>query len=201
MGNSRGNSAGGRAGLNLAPRLTRAGPRWHGLVGSADLSRLDAFINRVTAQRDCLNEIARRLAGRSGPILELGLGNGRTYDHLRSLFPDHEIYVFDREIAAHPACIPPPERSFVGDFRDTLAGALARIGRPAILAHGDFGSADPARTAALASFLGPALDPLMAPGGYVVSDQKMTVARWHEVAPPPSVAPERYFIWQIATGG
>jgi hypothetical protein len=161
------------------------------------LSRLDTFIKRVTAQRDCLNEIARRLHGRPGPVLELGLGNGRTYDHLRSLFPDRDIFVFDREIVAHPACVPPPERVLLGDFRDTLGGALARIGRRAVLAHGDFGSADPARTADLARFLGPALDPLLEPGAFVVSDQRMTVARWRPVAPPPSVDPDRYFIWQV----
>jgi hypothetical protein len=161
------------------------------------LSRLDAFIKRVTAQRDCLNEIARRLAGRPGPILELGLGNGRTYDHLRSLFPDHEIFVFDREIAAHPACIPPADHVLLGDFRDTLATAQARIGQRAILAHGDFGSADPERTAALAAFLGPALDPLLEPGAFVVSDQPMAVARWHKLAPPPMVERDRYFIWQV----
>src|SRR5262249_51214749 len=136
----------------------------------------------VTAQRDCLNDLARRLAGRPGPILELGLGNGRTYDHLRSLFPANPIYVFDRELAAHPDCIPPAERALVGDFRDTIPGALARIGAPAILAHGDFGSADAARTAQLAAFVGPAIDPLLAPGAFVVSDQRMMVARWREVA-------------------
>jgi hypothetical protein len=161
------------------------------------LSRLDTFIKRVSAQRDCLNEIARRLGDRPGPILELGLGNGRTYDHLRSLFPGHDIFVFDREIAAHPACIPPAHLTLLGDFRATLGDARARIGGRAILAHGDFGSADPARTAALAAFVGPALDPLMAPGGYVVSDQKMSVARWRAIAPPPTVEPERYFIWQV----
>jgi hypothetical protein len=161
------------------------------------LSRLDAFIKRVTAQRDCLNEIARRLDGHAGPILELGLGNGRTYDHLRSLFPGRDIFVFDREIAAHPACIPPADRVLLGDFRDTLGSALARIGRRAVLAHGDFGSGNPERTAELARFLGPALDPLLEAGAFVVSDQKMSVARWRPVAPPPSVEPERYFIWQV----
>ncbi len=161
------------------------------------MSRLDAFIKRVTAQRECLNEIARRLRGRSGPILEIGLGNGRTYDHLRELFPDQPIFVFDREIAAHPACIPPAALTVLGDFRDTLGTALARIGQRAILAHGDFGSGDPERTAALARFMGPALDPLIEPGGYVVSDQPMTMARWRAIAPPPTVEPGRYFIWQV----
>lgn len=161
------------------------------------MSRLDAFIKRVTAQRDCLNEIARRLQGRRGPVLELGLGNGRTYDHLRSLFPVEDIFVFDREIAAHPACIPPADRVLLGDFRDSLGGALARMGRRAILAHGDFGSADPGRTAALARFVGPALVPLIEPGGFVVSDQPMNVPGWLAVAPPATVEPERYFIWQV----
>jgi hypothetical protein len=161
------------------------------------LSRLDAFIKRVTAQRDCLNEIARRIADRPGPVLELGLGNGRTYDHLRSLFPERQIFVFDREIAAHPSCIPPAALTLLGDFRDTLGTALARIGRRAVLAHGDFGSGDPARTAALAAFLGPALDPLMEVGGYVISDQPMTVARWRPIALPAAVEPDRYFIWQV----
>ena len=161
------------------------------------MSRLDSFIGRVTAQRDCLNELARRLKGRAGPILELGLGNGRTYDHLRSLFPDNPIYVFDRELAAHPDCIPPAERALVGDFRDTLPAALARIGARAILAHGDFGSGDAARTAELAAFMGPALDPLLEPGAYVCSDQPMTVARWRPVAPPPTVEPGRYFLWRV----
>jgi hypothetical protein len=161
------------------------------------LSRLDAFIKRVTAQRECLNEIARRLADRPGPVLELGLGNGRTYDHLRELFPGRDIYVFDREIAAHPSCIPPAALTVLGDFRDTLATALTRIGRRAVLAHGDFGSGDPERTAALARFLGPALDPLMEPGGFVVSDQPMSVARWRPLATPPGVEPGRYFIWQV----
>jgi hypothetical protein len=164
------------------------------------VSRLDSFIERISAQRDCLNAVARQIGGRPGPILELGLGNGRTYDHLRRLFPDHDIFVFDRTIVAHPSCIPPAHFLVLGDFRDTLADAIARIGQRAILAHGDFGSADAAGSAELAAFVGPALDPLMAPGGYVLSDQPMTVARWRAIAPPPTVRPERYFIWQVADG-
>jgi hypothetical protein len=161
------------------------------------VSRLDSFIRRLEAQRAVLNHAAALIAAVDGPVLELGLGNGRTYDHLRSLFPDREIFVFDREIAAHPACIPPADHVLLGDFRDTLATAQARIGQHAVLAHGDFGSADPERTAALARFLGPALDPLLEPGAYVVSDQPMSVPGWQPVAPPPTVERDRYFIWQV----
>ena len=71
------------------------------------MSRLDSFIRRLEAQRACLNRAAALISGIDGTVLELGLGNGRTYDHLRELFPDREIYVCERRVAAHPACVPP----------------------------------------------------------------------------------------------
>ena len=64
------------------------------------MSRLDSFIRRMQGQRDCLNRAAELIAGIPGPVLELGLGNGRTYDHLKEILPDREIFVFDRRIAA-----------------------------------------------------------------------------------------------------
>ena len=57
------------------------------------MSRLDSFIARMEAQRDCLNFLQAPVSALSGPILEIGLGNGRTYDHLRQLFPGRDIYV------------------------------------------------------------------------------------------------------------
>ncbi len=55
----------------------------------------------MTAQRDCLALAARLVADVPGPVLELGLGNGRTYDHLREILPGREIFVFDRRVAAN----------------------------------------------------------------------------------------------------
>ena len=55
------------------------------------MSRLDSFIRRLEAQRACLNRAADTIRGIDGIVLELGLGNGRTYDHLRALFPDREF--------------------------------------------------------------------------------------------------------------
>ena len=146
------------------------------------MSRLDSFIRRVSAQRDCLNHAAPMIAGLPGPVLELGLGNGRTYDHLRELFPDREIFVFERHLAAHIACVP---------------AAAARFGRTAALAHCDMGTGEKASTEALAAFIGPAVDALMAPGGIVVSDQPYRVAGWKAVALPDGVAPGRYFISRV----
>jgi hypothetical protein len=161
------------------------------------MSRLDSFIRRMQAQRDCLNHVADQVRGMPGPILELGLGNGRTYDHLRELFPEREIFVFEREVRAHPNCIPPHEFLFLGDIEDTLADAARRLGPTAILAHTDLGTGDQQANEALGRFLGPALDRLMASGGLVLANQKLDVPRWTRMPEPPDVMPDRYFIYQV----
>lgn len=161
------------------------------------MSRLDSFIRRVSAQRDCLNLAAGLVADIPGPIIELGLGNGRTYDHLRELFPDREIFVFDRRIAAHPACIPDDEHMLLGDITETLPGALERIGAKAALAHCDMGTGEKESNAKLAAFIAPAVDALVAPGGLVCSDQEYTVDGWEAVPLPDGVNPGRYFINRV----
>ena len=161
------------------------------------MSRLDSFIRRLEAQRDCLALAAKLVADLPGPILELGLGNGRTYDHLRELFPGREIFVFDRRIAAHPDCIPDAAHMIVGEVRETLPGARAKIGAPAALAHCDVGTGVQADNDALAGFLGSALGGLMAPGGIVVSDQRLAVPGWTPVSLPPGVEQGRYFINRV----
>jgi hypothetical protein len=65
------------------------------------MSRLDSFIRRVQAQRACLDRAAELIADVPGPVLELGLGNGRTYDHLREQLPARRIFVFERLVQAH----------------------------------------------------------------------------------------------------
>ena len=161
------------------------------------MSRLDSFIRRVTAQRDCLNLAATLIADVPGPVLELGLGNGRTYDHLRELFPDREIFVFDRRVAAHPDCVPDDDHLFLGDITETLPNALARIGAKAALAHCDMGTGVKESNARLAAFVAPAVDALMAPGGIVVSDQDYRVPGWTALPLPDGVRPGRYFINRV----
>lgn len=161
------------------------------------MSRLDSFIRRMQAQRDCLNHVAAEAAALSGPILELGLGNGRTYDHLRELFPGRDIYVFERQVRAHPDCIPPDDRLFLGDIAVTMPQARERLGGTAILAHSDLGTGEQAANAELGRFLAPALDALMAPGGLVVANQQLDVARWRRLPEPPGVRPGRYFLYRV----
>lgn len=160
------------------------------------MSRLNAVIARLTAQRDCLDWLATQLPQLTTPILELGLGNGRTYDHLRILFPQAPIYVFEREVGAHPSCIPPDDKLLLGDFRDTLPTALDRIKTPATLAHADFGDGNPERTGMLAQWLSTALDPLLASGAWIVTDQKMSNPSWTPVTLPEGVPAGRYYMWR-----
>ena len=165
--------------------------------GPRTMSRLDSFLRRVAAQRDCLNRAADLIRDIEGPVLELGLGNGRTFDHLREILPDREIFVFDRRIAAHPDCIPDEAHLILGDIHHTLPAAMARIGRPAALVHCDIGTGDAAANAAIAAFVGEALATLVRPGGVVVSDQAMRVSGWAALSLPPGVAPGRYHMWRV----
>ncbi|MEO1225422.1 MAG: class I SAM-dependent methyltransferase [Pseudomonadota bacterium] len=93
------------------------------------MSRLDSFIRRMKAQRACLDWAAQAIADLPGPVFELGLGNGRTYDHLREILPSRDIYVFEQVIKAHPNCIPPDDRLFLGDAIEQLPVARDRLGR------------------------------------------------------------------------
>jgi len=164
------------------------------------MSRLDSFIRRLEAQHACLGRAADLVADLPGPVLELGLGNGRTYDHLRALMPARQVFAFDRQIVAHPDCIPGPGQLILGEFVDTLASADERLGAPAALAHGDFGSGNAKRDAALAAAIAPLLAPLMAEGAIIVSDQEMFHPDWKPLDLPAGVEPGRYFMWRVDRG-
>ena len=159
------------------------------------MSRLDSFIRRLEAQRACLEYAARQIRDLPGPVLELGLGNGRTYDHLRELLPEREIFVFERAVNAHPDCIPDPAHLILGDVRATLPRTHARLTGPAALAHLDVGTGDAARNAELAAWLSDALPPLLAPGAWVVSDQTLRAQGLIGQPLPAGIAPRRYFIY------
>ncbi len=162
------------------------------------MSRLDSAIRRLEAQRLCLDEAAVLVADRPGHILEIGLGNGRTYDHLRCLFPQRDIYCFDRRIAAHPDCIPDDGHMFLGDLAETLPRAAHRLGPAAILAHADIGSGDHQASLALAIRLAEILPPLLARGAVIIGDQPLPNTAWNTLGLPAGVAAGRYHMYRKA---
>ena len=140
------------------------------------MSRLDTFIQRMQAQRACIDEVATQSVGMDGLILELGLGNGRTYDHLRQRFAGRPIYVFDREVAAHPDCVPPPEMLRLGDFRQTVPAFRELHRGSALFVNADVGNADRSASVRLANDLAPALREILAPRAWLACDQPIDCA-------------------------
>jgi hypothetical protein len=100
-------------------------------------------------------------------------------------------------VLAHPDCIPPADLVRLGDFRETLPKFLAD-GQRAILIHADIGNGDKESSLALARDLAPTLAALLAPGGYLATDQPMDAAKL-ERQPLPAGAPEgRYHFYRAA---
>jgi S-adenosyl-L-methionine methyltransferase len=160
------------------------------------VSRLDSFIRRLEAQRACIDLGAELIADLDGEVVELGLGNGRTYDHLRKLFPYRRIYVCEREVAAHPECIPPPHLLVLGDMRNTLPAMHARLGGRAALVHLDIGSGDVAASKALADELTPLILPLLRPDGILISEPAIAAAQLQALPLPAGIEPGRYHLYR-----
>ena len=160
------------------------------------MSRLDSFIRRLEAQRACLNRAAGLIEGLDGVVLELGLGNGRTYDHLRELFPHRDIYVCERRVAAHPGCIPPDDRLLLGDMYETLPAARGSLEGRIALAHFDAGTGDAAGNLKLAAGLRPLILPLLRAGGILVTQQAMDGPDLMPLPLPEAVPEGRYHLYR-----
>ena len=163
------------------------------------MSRLDSAIRRLMAQRACLDRARDLLARTPGHVFELGLGNGRTYDHLRESFPEREIFVFEKKISAHPSCIPDEAHLFLGDVLEALPAVAERFRGTVALVHADIGSGVTEDNRRLAARLSPLLPPLLAAGALVVSDQEMTLPAATPLDLPDGVARGRYHMAR-ATG-
>lgn len=160
------------------------------------MSRLDSVIRRLKAQRAALDRAALLIEPVPGPVFELGLGNGRSFDHLRERLPRREIFVFERQVMAHPDCVPDAQHLVLGDLRQTLPWARDRFSHSVALVHADIGSGDPAATSALAAYLGTAIPPFLRAGAIVVCDQPLSADALEPLAPPDGIAADRYFTYR-----
>lgn len=157
------------------------------------MSRLESFRRRLTAQIDGINWAAEQIKVLEGDVLELGLGNGRTYDHLRQELPDRRIWVIDRVLQCHPSCVPPEKDFLQGEAEDMLE-ALAERGAKMALAHYDFGFGDKAKDVEEGGKLSPYIAALMVPGGLVVSQQPLV--GFEQIKGPDTIAPDRYLFFR-----
>ncbi len=162
------------------------------------MSRLDSFIRRLEAQRLLLNTTPDLVAGRDGLILELGLGNGRTWDHLREIHGERRIVVFERRPSLPPHRLPAASDLVVGDLGETLEPFAASAGAPILLVHSDLGCGDPVVDAALGTWLGPVLARIVAPGGHVISDQPLATPGLDPLELPEGIGQGRYHLYRRA---
>lgn len=157
------------------------------------MSRLDSMLRRLAAQRDGLNWVAEKIAEQPGDVVDFGLGNGRTYDHLREILPERRIWVIDRVLQCHPSCTP-PEKDFLQGEAEPMLRKLAGMGAKIALAHYDFGSGIKEDDVAESERLSPLIAQIMQPGGYIVSGQPLV--GFEQIKGPDTIAPDRYLFYR-----
>ena len=159
-------------------------------------TRLDLFIDRMVSQRACLDHAIALTADMDGPVFELGLGNGRTYHHMRERISGRDTYVFERAIASHPDSTPPEHLTILGDVMETLPQALERFGPTISVAHADLGGHNLEKNDIFARKVSPLIEPLLAEGGLMVSSDRMYFETLREIELPEGAVPGRCFIYQ-----
>ncbi|KIN71190.1 class I SAM-dependent methyltransferase [Sulfitobacter guttiformis] len=160
------------------------------------MTRLDLFIGRMVSQRACIDRAIALTQGMTEPVFELGLGNGRTFDHIRANVHDRPLYVFERTVASHPSSTPSDEQLVLGDIFETLPALLERTGKKASFIHADLGGHNPAKNDEFARTISPLIEGALAPGGIMVASDAMYFDGLTELPLPEGAFVDRAFIYQ-----
>lgn len=159
-------------------------------------SRLERTLFRLQAQYVCLAWAFQALEAMPGPILELGLGKGRTFDHIRRNLPQRDFYVFDRHDWAYDDCHPEPGFLTLGEIAETFPPFAERMAGKVVLANSDIGyfEAGPSRENAV--MVQRLLPPVMAPGGIVMSDLDLDMPGFETLPLPPGCPEGAYYLYR-----
>jgi len=157
------------------------------------MSRLDSFIRRLSAQRDILDMICRDMPLGEGPVIELGLGNGRTYDHLRERLPGRRIIAFDRVNQANRKSLPPDGDLILGEINETTKPF---VGIGAALVHADIGSGYDDLDEVNLRWLPQLTVDLLQPSGIAASGVRLNHPALHALPIPPTVPRNRYYLYR-----
>ncbi|MEO1720567.1 MAG: class I SAM-dependent methyltransferase [Pseudomonadota bacterium] len=160
------------------------------------MTELEWAVIRLRTQIRLLDWAANELLHEDAPlVLELGLGNGRTYDHLRQRLPDARIEVFDREMKGKLSSRPPEDRFHKGELVTTLAAFEPR--GHAQLIHADLGTGDPEHEHRIAAMLLAALPLLAKPGCIIVTSTELPDARFNPVDIADHDPQSRYHVYRF----
>lgn len=157
------------------------------------MSRLESMRRRLSAQIDGINWAADLISNTPGDVLEMGLGNGRTYDHLRQEVAGRRIWVIDRVLKPHPSCIPPAEDFLQGEAEEMLQ-RLSHDSHKMALAHYDFGHGVKEKDVAEGASLSPFIASVMVSGGLVLSQQPLV--GFEQISGPDTIHPDRYLFYR-----
>lgn len=162
------------------------------------ISRLEKLYFRLEAQNACLAWAFGQIAGHPGVVFEIGLGLGRSFDHLKRYLPDREIFVFDREVNSYPDCRPDAEHMVLGDLSLTLPQASSRFAGQVILAHSDVGSFSAEGNATMSGIVSSFLPPALAEGALVLSDLPLSIANTRPLPLPGNAREGRYYLYRYS---
>ena len=135
-------------------------------------------------------------SGRPGVVFEMGLGHGRTYDHLRTYLPEREIFVLDREIDCFDDCIPPDDRLTARRHRRHACRRRHALWRPSGVGASDLGSYDEPHNVAMSAKLSRLLPAVLAPGAIVLSDLPLELSGTRALPLPAGAREGRYFLYR-----
>lgn len=93
----------------------------------------------MQAQRACIELAASLVSELDGPVLELGLGQGRTFDHLQETFPNRKVYLIDDMMKPADGIRLDPSLAIKGDVLDLLAHFARDHGPAFTVVHSDLG--------------------------------------------------------------
>jgi hypothetical protein len=156
------------------------------------LSSLDTLIRRLMSQRAALERAAAMVTQLSGPVLEIGWGDGTAYDHLREIMRRREIMVFDRQILAPPEVAPQSAQRILGDPRETLPQAWERCRREAALAHLNIPSPR------MAAELAPLIAPMLRAGAVVIAETPLELPGWEPVVLSDTTRENRDYLFRVS---
>lgn len=160
------------------------------------LTRLEKTLYRLEAQHACLRWAFEQIADRDGPVFEIGLGHGRTFNHMRHHLESRDIYVFERDVGAYPDCMPDDDHLIVGEIAETLPAAGSRFKGQVVLANSDVGSFDKDNNRMMAGLISQHLPASLAPGAIVLSDLPLDIPGCQPVPLPDGAREDRYFIYR-----
>ncbi len=160
------------------------------------MSRFETMLERLIAQRNCIDYAVGAVGSIEGPVLEFGLGKGRTYDHLRKRLPDRQIFVFERSANAQSASVRDSDHLVTGDIRELLPRLAHRFAKRVVLIHADIGTGNYGDNAALARVLADWIPELIKPGGIVIANRReMRFRGSRPLALPPDTAPGHCYMF------